>query len=74
MEEEGTAKGAYVMTPEQVVDEALGALGKKPSIITGRPNRRMMFFVGLLPRTKGVAAIGNHAIKNFLGGERPPQL
>jgi len=74
MEEEGTAKGAYVMTTEQVVEEALGALGKQPSIITGRPNRRMMFILGFMPRKKAVAAIGKHAIKNFLGGKRPPQF
>ncbi len=74
MEEEGTAKGAYVMTPEQVVNEALRALGKQPSIITGRPNRCMMLLLSLMPRKKAVAAIGKHAIKNFLGGERPLQL
>lgn len=74
MENEGSAKGAYVMTPEQVAEEALGALGKQPSIITGRPNRRMMFFLGFMPRRKAVAAIGKHAIRNFLGGKRPPQL
>ncbi|NQT71714.1 MAG: SDR family NAD(P)-dependent oxidoreductase [Chloroflexi bacterium] len=74
MEEEGTAKGAYVMTTEQVVEEALGALRKQPSIITGKPNRRMMFILGFMPRKKAVAAIGKHAIKNFLGGKSPPQF
>lgn len=74
MEEEGTAKGSFVMTPEQVAKEALSVLGKQPSIITGRRNRRMMFFLGFMPRKKAVAAIGKHAIKNFLGGKRSPQF
>mgnify|MGYP003971133033 CR=1 FL=1 len=74
MDEKGMAKGAYVMTPEQVVSEALRALGKQPSIITGKPNQRTMLLLGSMPRKKAVAEMGKHAIKNFLGGKRPPQF
>ena len=59
-------------TPQQVAEEAVENLGKKPSIITGAPNRRKMFLVSrLLPRKIGVAQIGKHALKNFLDSNVP---
>ncbi len=72
-DENKVSKGEFVMTPEEVVAEAIENLGKRPSIITGAPNRRKMFLVSrLLPRKKGVAEIGKHALNNFLDGKTPP--
>ncbi len=68
----GAARGEFVMTPEQVVAEAALALGARPSVIVGAPNRRKLaLLTRLLPRALGVKAIGAHALKNFLGGRRP---
>ena len=45
------ARGEFIMTPAEVVDEAVQHLGKSPSVIVGAPNRRKMFLVmRLLPR------------------------
>ena len=70
--ENKVSKGEFVQTPQQVAEEAVENLGKKPSIITGAPNRRKMFLVSrLLPRKIGVAQIGKHALKNFLDSNVP---
>lgn len=71
-EENKVTKGSFVMTPKEVAEEAVENLGKKPSIITGAPNRRKMFLVSrLLPRRIGVKEIGKHALENFLDGKVP---
>ncbi len=70
--ENKVSKGEFVQTPQEVAEEAVENLGKKPSIITGAPNRRKMFLVSrILPRKIGVAQIGKHALENFLDGEVP---
>ncbi len=66
------SKGEFVQTPQEVAEEAVENLGKKPSIITDAPNRRKMFIVTrLLPRKVGVSQIGKHALDNFLNGAIP---
>lgn len=69
----GEAKKAFFQTPDQVVAEGMAVLGKVPSLQTGAPNRRLMLMLKLLPRRLAVKAIGDHAIKNFLGGRLPQQ-
>ena len=66
------ARGEFIMTPAEVVDEAVEHLGKRPSVIVGAPNRRKMLLVTrLLPRAIGIREIGKHALENFLDGVRP---
>ena len=49
------------MDPAAVVAEALGALGKRPSIVAGRANRVIAFVMGrLLTRRRAVTLIGKH--------------
>lgn len=51
--------GDITMTPDQVVREALNALGKKPYVIPGRINRVSSFVMRhLLPRTASVKFMG----------------
>ena len=51
--------GDITMTPDQVVREALKALGKKPYVIPGRINRISSFVMRhLLPRTAAVKFMG----------------
>lgn len=65
-------RGEFIQTPEEVVAEAVAHLGVGPSIITGEPNRQQMEIVTRqLPRAQGVAALGQHALDNFLGGQLP---
>jgi len=48
-----------VMQPGDVVDEALDALGRRPSVIAGRGNRLSAFVLGrLLPRASAVKLVG----------------
>ncbi len=71
-DDDKVSKGEFVQTPQEVAEEAVENLGKKPSIITGAPNRRKMFIVTrLLPRKIGVSQIGKHALDNFLNGTVP---
>lgn len=68
----GAARGGFVMTPDDVVSEAARSLGRRPSVVVGAPNRRKLWLVTrLLPRARGVRAIGAHALANFLGGKIP---
>jgi hypothetical protein len=47
------------MHPEQVVREALNALGKYPYVIPGRMNRLASFFMRhLLPRRSAIRLMG----------------
>lgn len=70
------AKGDFYMTPDEVVEETIRYLGKKPSFIAGAPNRRTMGLAHrLLPRAVLVKNIAQHALKNYLQGktvEVPP--
>lgn len=60
-------------TPEEVVAEALTALGHSCSIITGEHNRQHRALLATLSREQQARMIGRHAIDNFLGGVEPPQ-
>ena len=60
-------------TPEEVVSEAMTALGRSCSVITGERNRQNRARLATLPREQQVGIIGRHAIDNFLGGVAPPQ-
>jgi len=60
-------------TPEEVVAEAMAALGSSCSVITGEENRQNRALLATLPREQQVGIIGRHAIDNFLGGAAPPQ-
>ncbi len=73
--EKKVKKGEFVMTPEEVVDEAVANLGRQPSIITGAPNRRKLFLITrIFSRKFGVIQIGKHALNNFLNGKIPSLL
>jgi uncharacterized protein len=56
-----------VMHPDEVVRQALGALGRRPSIVPGRWNRIASFLMGLMPRRRAVLLMSG-ATTN-LGGE-----
>ncbi len=60
-------------TPEEVVEEAMLALGRTGSVITGEANRHNRQLLAGLPREQQVELISRHAIQNFLGGVVPPQ-
>lgn len=55
----GSDGSVPVQSPDQVAAEALGALGKRPSIITGRKNRfAAALLARLLPRSTAVRIMG----------------
>lgn len=55
----GSDGNVPVQSPDQVAEEALGALGKRPSIITGRKNRIAAALLSrLLPRRAAVRLMG----------------
>ena len=62
-----------LQTTEEVVDEAMNALGKQPLLIPGEYNRENQETLSQLPLEQAIAAIGDHAISNFLGGTPPEQ-
>lgn len=62
-------KDGAIQTPEEVSEETVAALGKEPTIITGKKNRMAMAMTRkLMSFNKGVRVVGEGAIKaNFLG-------
>jgi short-subunit dehydrogenase len=46
------------MEIEPVVEEALAALGRRPVVVTGWPNRLSVALLGLLPRRVAVRLVG----------------
>ena len=60
-------------TPDEVVEEAMLALGKTGSVITGEANRQNRQLLAGLPREQQVELISQHAVQNFLGGVVPAQ-
>jgi short-subunit dehydrogenase len=55
-----------VQLPEEVVKECMRALGKKPSIITGRGNRIASFFMQhILPRKLAIKIMGDNTRKMY---------
>jgi uncharacterized protein len=56
-------------TPESVVEEALAALGRKPSVITGQMNKVRAWGVRFLPRAQA-ARIALGVMRGFVPDER----
>jgi hypothetical protein len=55
-----------VLTPEEVAEECLQKLGRKPSFITGRGNRIASFFMQkVLPRKTAVNIMGDNTRKMY---------
>ncbi len=71
--ERGEGQRSVYQTPEEVVSEAMQALGEAPSHICGMHNRDNQALLQSLPREQAVSAIAQHAIENFLGGDAPDQ-
>ena len=57
--------GGRTLTPRQVVDEAFSALGKKPSLVTGRQNRFIAFMAKHLIPKKTMMGILAKEIRNY---------
>lgn len=72
--ERGEGQHSVYQTPEEVVGEAMAALGKEPSHICGMHNRDNQALLHSLPREQAVSAIAKHAIANFLEGKAPAQF
>jgi uncharacterized protein len=63
--------GDMTLTPDQVVREALDALGKSPFVIPGRMNRVASFVMRhLLPRRLAIRFMGR-TLRNMYGEEAP---
>ena len=60
-------------TTDEVVDEAMAALGQQCTLITGAHNRKNHEMGKGLPKEKLIEIMAQHAIDNFLGGEVPEQ-
>lgn len=71
--ERGEGQHSVYQTPEEVVSEAMAALGKEPSHICGMHNRDNQAMLHSLPREQAVTAIARHAVVNFLDGKAPAQ-
>lgn len=64
---------ALIQTPEQLVDEAINALGKQCRIIAGEMNRSRRALAQSLSQEQLVDIMAQHAIDNFFNGEIPKQ-
>ncbi len=62
-----------LQTTEQVVDEAMNALGKQPLCIPGEYNRSVREQLDQLPLEQQITEMANHPVTNFLGGTPPEQ-
>lgn len=71
--ERGEGQHSVYQSPDEVVEEAMAALGKEPSHICGMHNRDNQAALQSLPRAQAISAIARHAIDNFLGGKAPEQ-
>jgi short-subunit dehydrogenase len=60
-------------TPDELVEEALAALGNQCTLVAGKMHRENRAAAERLPREKLIEVMGRHAIDSFLGGEAPPQ-
>jgi short-subunit dehydrogenase len=57
---------AYIMQPEEVAVEALQALGRQPSLISGRRNRWNFFLLTrVLSRKRGIQIVGDRLMKMY---------
>lgn len=71
--ERGEGQHSVYQTPAEVAAEGLAALGKEPSHICGVHNRDNQSMLNSLPRAQAVAAIAQHAVRNFLDDAVPEQ-
>ena len=71
--ERGEGQHSIYQTPAEVAAEGLVALGKEPSHICGVHNRDNQSMLNSLPRAQAVAAIAQHAVRNFLDDSVPEQ-
>ncbi len=71
--ERGEGADFQFQTCEELVSEAMGALGTQPSLISGENNRQTLDTLLTLPREQALEALAAHAIGGFLGGEAPKQ-
>ena len=60
-------------TTEELVEEAMAALGQQCTLIAGEHNRKNREMIKDLPREQLIEIMAQHAIDNFLGGEPPEQ-
>ena len=60
--------GSYIMPADEVAREALDALGKQPSLISGARNRRDFFLLTrLFSRKRAIEIVGNRLMKMYRG-------
>lgn len=69
----GEGTGLQYQTCEDLVAEAMQALGTKASLICNEVNRRNFAAMAALPREEVLRHLAAHAIDNFLGGKVPDQ-
>jgi len=62
-----------MQTTEELVEEAMGALGNQPMLIANEFNRKNRELTKDMPQTKLIEIMARHAIDNFLGGKPPEQ-
>jgi len=60
-------------TPQQLVDEAMDALGKMPMIVSEESHRANHEKMKQVPDEMIIGYLADHAITNFLGGTPPKQ-
>lgn len=60
-------------TPQELVDEAMGAIGKQPLLVAGELHRAGHDKMKLLPDETLIGYLAKHAIDNFMDGEPPKQ-
>ena len=60
-------------TPEDLVAEAMGAMGKQPLLVAGRQHRAGHAKMKALPDEQLIGYLAKHAIDNFMDGKPPKQ-
>ncbi len=60
-------------TPDELVEEAMAALGRQPTLIANAFNRKGQALLRDLPREQRIEIMARHAIDNFLDGAEPAQ-
>ena len=62
-----------LQTTEQVVDEAMNALGEQPLCIPGEYNRTLRKEMDQLSREEQITTMAEHPVTHFMGGKLPDQ-
>ena len=71
--ERGEGTGLQYQSCEDLVEEAMRALGKQGSLICNEVNRKNFAAMASMPREEVSALLASHAINNFLSGKVPDQ-